>query len=163
LEGNYIQWLNDEDVCKYNSHHVFPYQRENAVSYIKGVVNSQTALVLAIILQKGDTHIGNVALQDINYISRSAEFTIILGEKKYWGKGYAKESSLLITRHGFLALNLHRIYCGTSSENKGMQRLAACLGMSEEGRRRDALYKDGRYVDIIEYGVLRDEFFRKNR
>lgn len=30
--------------------------------------------------------------------------------------------------------------------------------MVEEGRRREALFKNGQYVDIMEYGVLRDEF-----
>lgn len=124
LESNYIQWLNDEEVCKYNSHHVFPYYRENAEQYIKDTFNSRKALVLGIILIDNDLHIGNIALQDINYINRSAEFAILMGDKDYWGKGYSKEAAFLIIQHGFMALNLHRIYCGTSSDNLPMQKLA---------------------------------------
>ena len=30
--------------------------------------------------------------------------------------------------------------------------------MREEGLRREAIYKNGRYLDIVEYGVLRHEF-----
>ena len=41
-----------------------------------------------------------------------------------------------------------------------MRKLAAYLGMKEEGQRRQARYKLGRYVDVVEFGLLRDEFFQ---
>ena len=63
--------------------------------------------------------------------------------------------------HGFLALNLHRIACGTFADNRAMLRLAAYLGMHEEGRRREAAFKAGRYIDVIEFGVLDNEFREK--
>lgn len=161
LEGNYVQWLNDAEVCRHNSHHVFPYSRERAAAYIRSACDSQTALVLAIILKEQDEHIGNISLQNINYVNSSAEFAILLGEKAHWGKGYAKEAAMLLLQHGFMELNLHRIYCATSADNVSMQHLAECLGMVEEGRRREALFKRGKYVDAIEYGVLASEFLNK--
>ena len=161
LEGNYINWFNDEQVCQNNSHHVFPYFREKAIAYINWSRNDKDALVLAIIMRGNNQHIGNVALQNIDYFSRSAEFAIVIGEKSCWGKGYSKESSLLIVTHGFMEMNLNRIYCGTSVDNIPMQRLAVSLGMKEEGRREEALYKHGKYVDIIEYGALKDGFSNK--
>jgi RimJ/RimL family protein N-acetyltransferase len=39
-----------------------------------------------------------------------------------------------------------------------MQRLAKKLGMLEEGCRRSYFYLDGRWVDMIEYGILQNEF-----
>lgn len=80
------------------------------------------------------------------------------GDKTCWGKGYGKEAARLICEHGFQALNLHRISCGTLDNNTAMSKLAESLGMVEEGRRRQAAYKHGRYVDIIEYGVLKSEY-----
>lgn len=161
LKGNYIQWLNDTEICKYNSHHIFPYYKENAEDYIKNTINDKYRLVLGIVLKENDFHIGNISLQSINYINRSAEFAILLGEKDFWGKGYSREASFLILQHGFMELNLNRIYCGTSAENIPLQKLALSLGMSEEGRRRQAMFKNGKYVDVIEYGILRDEYLNK--
>lgn len=158
LDGNYINWFNNAEVCLYNSHHVYPYSREKATQYISAVQNSKDNLILAIITKSNNKHIGNISLQNINLVSRSAEYAIILGEKEYWGKGIAKEASILILKHSFEELNLHRIYCGTSENNKAMQKLASSLGMKEEGRRKEALYKTGKYVDIIEYGLLRKDF-----
>ena len=158
LSGGYVSWLNDTEVCQYNSHHVFPYSVENVRSYIRESSQAKNALVLAIILKQSNRHIGNISLQNINYINRSAEFAVLLGDKKYWGKGIAKEASRLIVEHGFKELNLNRIYCGTSADNIVMQRLARFLGMSKEGVRRQALYKHGRFVNIIEYGLLKAGF-----
>ena len=158
VEGNYVQWFNDEEVCKFNSHHIFAYSKEAAMDYIKKSGTSRDSIILAIVLKKNDKHIGNIALQKIDFISRSAELAIILGEKDYWGQGYSKEAGILFLKHAFFSINLHRVFCGTSSENLAMQKLACYLGMVEEGRRRQALFKNGKFVDIYEYGVLKKEF-----
>jgi RimJ/RimL family protein N-acetyltransferase len=157
-QGPYARWLNDEEVCRGNSHHRFPFTREAALSYILETRQSKEDLVLAIILRSGERHIGNIALQNTHPITRSAEFAILLGEKDCWGKGYAKEAARLLFDHGFGTLNLNRIECGTFDDNVAMKRLALSLGMKEEGRRRQAAFKNNRYVDVIEYGVLRSEY-----
>ena len=157
-EESYPHWLNDPEVCKYNSHYKFPYTRERALDYIRHANSTKNALILAVVDKSNDRHIGNVALQEIDYISRNAEFAIIIGDKEYWGKGFGSEAASLIIDHGFRELNLHRIYCGTSEKNIGMQNLAMKIGMKQEGRRRQAILTDGELVDLIEYGVLRDEF-----
>lgn len=161
LEGSHIQWMNDNEVCKYNSHHTFPYCIDDAESYIKNISNDKSAIKLAVVLKEDDLHIGNISLQNINYINRNAELAILLGEKDYWGKGYSKEATLLLIKHGFMAMNLYRVYCATSSNNIPMQKLAIYLGMTEEGRRREAMFKNGKHIDIVEYGILRDEFINK--
>ena len=158
LNGNYIKWLNDSQVCRYNSHHRFPYDKEKGRTYIKYTQNTKDALVLAVILKENSSHVGNISLQAIDYINRNAEYAILIGDKDCWGKGYAKEASMIILEHGFMELNLHRIYCGTSSKNKGMQKLAVSLGMTQEGRRKEAIYKNGKFLDMVEYGLLKARF-----
>lgn len=157
-EGPYKNWFNDAEVCSGNAHHVFPYTPQAALEYIQFAHQTREHLILAIVTWKEHRHVGNIALQHIHPIYRSAEFTIVIGEKSVWGQGIGKEAGKLLCDHGFKALNLHRIYCGTFENNIAMQRLAHYLGMKQEGIRRQAAYKDGRYLDIIEYGVLRDEY-----
>ncbi|MFA6279074.1 MAG: GNAT family protein [Candidatus Paceibacterota bacterium] len=157
VEGTYVDWFNDAEICQFNSHHTYPYNRELAAKYVSDAQKQKNMLVLAIVTKDGK-HIGNVSLQEIDYISRNAEYAIIIGDKDYWGRGIGEESSRLLFTHGFKALNLHRVYCGTSAFNVPMQKLAILLGMKEEGRRRETLYKNGEYVDIIEYGLLKKDF-----
>lgn len=158
INNNYIHWFDDSEVCKMNSHHRFPNSEESMIKYIESVNNSNNQLVLAIIDKNDKDHIGNVSLQNINYINRSAEFAIIIGEKKYWGKGIGKECGKLIIKHGFSELNLHRIYCGTLSKNNGMINLAETLGFKKEGIRHEAEFKNNIYFDIIEFGLLKKEW-----
>lgn len=157
LTGNYLQWFNDPEVCAFNSHAIFPNNMEKMQDYFDSLKDTNISVVLAIITKKEDIHIGNISLQNIDWVSRSAEFAIILGEKDYWKQGLAYEASKLILNYAFERLNLNRIYCGTSSENIGMRKLAEKLNMKKEGVRRSAMYKMNKYVDIIEYGLLRDE------
>ncbi len=56
--------------------------------------------------------------------------------------------------YGFNVLKLHRIHCGTSEANTPMQHLALSLGMELEGRRKEAMKKNGQFYDVLEYGIL---------
>lgn len=160
LSGGYPSWFNDPEVTRFNSHGRFPKTPQEMEDYYRSVTRSSDNLVLAIIEKSSGLHIGNISLQKIQWTDRSAEYAIVLGERSSWGKGYGKEASDLILAHGFLELNLHRIYCGTSANNEGMKKLAAHMGMKEEGRRRDAIFKHGKYQDILEYGLLREEYLK---
>jgi ribosomal-protein-alanine N-acetyltransferase len=157
-DGNYLGWFNDAEVCAENSHHRFPSTRESLVKYVQAVESSPDDFVMAIVAVQGDVHIGNIALQSIDHVNRSAEYAIVLGEKDYWRGGYGREASYLLIRHGFDQLNLQRIYLGTPENNASMRRLAESLGMQEEGRQRRAFFKNGSYEDLILYGLLSEEF-----
>lgn len=161
LTMEYVSWLNDTEVCEFNSHAVFPYTKEKMNAYYQHLQQSQASnIVLAIIDNNNQTHIGNISLQGINWVDRNAEYAILLGNKTYWGKGVAAEASILMCEFGFSRLNLHRIYCGTSSKNIGMQKLATKMNMKQEGIRKEAIFKNGEYLDIIEYGVLKNDFLK---
>lgn len=154
-DGNYPNWLNDSEVCRYNSHGDILYTKEMAQEYIKGTLNSFTCKVFAICLNEKNQHIGNISLQSISTKNQSAEFAILMGEKSFWGQGYAKEASDILVDYGLNILNLHRIYCGTSEANKPMQTLALAIGMKQEGKREDALFKNDEFHDVYEYGLVK--------
>lgn len=153
----YIDWLNDAEVCHGNDHHRWPYGITRAKEYIASAETSRTDLILAIETLDTREHIGNIALQNIDSTHRSAEFSILIGNKTSWAKGYGREAGGLLVRHGFRELNLQRIGCGTPDYNQGMIRLALALGMKEEGRRRGAFFKHGEYHDIVLFAVLSHE------
>jgi RimJ/RimL family protein N-acetyltransferase len=156
LEGPYMSWFEDQEVCRYNSHGKFLKTSEHFKDFFRQL-NQENRLVWAICHQS-DGHIGNVSLQEISFINRSAEFAILLGDKRHWGKGVGTAAGRALICHGFTKLNLERIHCATAATNESMRKLAKCLGMAQEGCRRRALYLDGEWVDAIEYGLLKSEF-----
>lgn len=158
VNGPYANWLNDPEVCRYNSHARFPVSRTDLLRYVKSSKVNSSLLVFAICTKRTGRHIGNISLQNINYIDRSAEIAIIIGEKQYWHKGVGGEAWDLVLKYGFEILNLHRVYCGLVASNAPMLKLARKFGMKLEGRRRQAFFKNGHYDDILEFGILEQEY-----
>ena len=150
-DGAYPLWFEDQDVCAYNSHGKYFRTKEYFRHFIRNL-NSEKMLVWAI-CHVQDGHIGNVALQNISHINRNAEFAIILGDCRHWGKGVGRVASKAIIEHGFKKLNLRKIYCATAATNAGMRKLAANLGMNEEGVQKEHLFLSGEWVDLIIYGI----------
>jgi [ribosomal protein S5]-alanine N-acetyltransferase len=156
LAGPYPSWFEDQEVCKYNSHGKLFRNAQWFRDFYDGL-NREDQVVWAI-CHEDDGHIGNVSLQSISAINRNAEYGILIGNCKHWGKSVGLSASRAMLRHGFEKLNLERIYCATASDNLGMQRLALRMGMVEEGRRRKHLFLEGGWQDMVEYGLLRDDF-----
>jgi [ribosomal protein S5]-alanine N-acetyltransferase len=158
LTGRYFSWLNDPETCRFNAHGRFPNGEILMEEYLKKVTTSASDLVLAVVDLSTELHVGNISLQNISWIDRSAEYAILLGDSEHRGRGLAKEASDLILAHGFNQLNLRRIYCGTAEDNVPMQKLAHYMGMQPEGRRRQAMFKNNSYKDVLEFGILKEEF-----
>ena len=156
--GNYPEWLNNEETCQFLEQHVYPYSKESAYEYIQALQTRQDMIMLAIVNKEDDTHIGNITLGSISNLHRSAEFSLLIGEKSHKQKGLAKEASFLLLKHGFNTMNLNRIWCGTMQNNISMQKLALSLGMQKEGLKREEVFKNGRYYDTFQYSILREEF-----
>jgi len=154
VKDSYVGWFNDPEVCKYNGHGEVLYTLELGREYATRVRTSETDAVFAVIEKESGRHVGNISLQKIDLRNRSAEYAIIIGEKDVWGKGIAHESSELLIEYGFRELGLHRIYCGTSVLNIPMQKLAASLSFVQEGLLKDAMNKNGEFVDLVLYGLL---------
>ncbi len=156
LDGPYTLWFEDQDVCRYNSHAKFFKTKTHFREYLSEL-NREDRVVWAI-CHAHDGHVGNVSLQDISLIDRAAEFAIVIGDKRHWGRNVGLLAGRALLRHGFSKLNLERISCGTAATNEGMKKLAIALGMTHEGTRRRAQFLEGARVDVLEYGILRKEF-----
>ena len=154
LTQTYVDWFNNPSICKYNSHHRFANSFAKTQDYIEMAIRSKENLILAIHHKTSHQHIGNISLQNINFIDSNAELAILIGESSHHSKGIGYQAAKLIIQHGFTALNLHRIYCGTSIENIPMQKLASKLNFQQEGISKQALFKNSHFIDIIHYGYI---------
>jgi len=102
--------------------------------------------------------IGNCGFHNIDWRSRAAEVGIFIGEKSLWNKGYGTEAMQLLLKHGFQTLNLNRIALEVYENNPRAVRSYEKVGFVHEGRKRQGMYKDGKYIDILLMSVLRSEW-----
>lgn len=158
LEGDWYAWFNDSEVTKYQNKKIFPNTREKQKAYYHSIQNSSQDVVFAIVETASALHIGNVGLHHIDWVHRSAELGIVIGEKKFWGKSYGKQAWRMITRYGFYVLNLHRISAVVMEKNTASQQCAEAAGFTRDGRVRDMFFKNGAYENAFYYNILRQDF-----
>jgi len=155
LEGNYYQWLNDQEVTRWMQNGIFPNSAESMLEYHQYMVGSRTDMNLAIVLKEDDRHIGNISLGALNQMFRSAEIGILIGEKDTWGRGYGSEAIALLAGHAFQRMNLNRLGAGAVAENIGCIRAFEKAGFVREGISRQAYFCEGEYRDCVHVGLLR--------
>ena len=148
----YEKWMLDQDVTEHNSHGLFKKSKQEIESWLDECENSKSSIHFAI--YKSDEWIGMISLQKIDYINSSAEIAIYIGEKKYWGRGYAKVAVKTAVKHAVLKLCLRRVWSGTAETNIGMQKVFDSLKFKHEGTFKHAMYLDGLFVDVYAYGYV---------
>ena len=78
--------------------------------------------------------------------------------RRYQGQGFGSEAVKWVLRWGFHYAQLHRIELAAFEYNKGAVKLYERLGFVPEGRKRDFLWFEGRYWDLIMLGMLEGEW-----
>lgn len=148
ITERYLEWFQDQEVCKYNSHGKMSNKNSLTAS------NPDNTIVWAVCTEY-DELIGKAVL-NINWINRNAEFTCIFGEKDYWGEGYCTQVLKWIIKHGFNKLNLHKIWLGTAGSNIGMNKAAEKAGMHLQYILDQELFIEGQYQSINRWCVYND-------
>ncbi len=158
LEGDYYQWLNDQEVTRWMQNGIFPNSAESMLDYYQSVTSSRTDMLLAIITKDEERHIGNIGLSHLNQLFRSAEIGILIGDKNSWGKDYGTEAISTMAGHAFRRMNLNRVYAGAVADNIGCIKAFEKAGFIQEGISRQAYYCEGEYRDCINLSLIRNEW-----
>lgn len=115
-------------------------------------------LVLAMSDRESGRLVGAIGLT-LQSEHKSAEMGYWIGHRD-WNRGYCTEAARAIVDYGFGTLDLHRIYAHHFARNVASGRVLEKVGMRHEGVLRDAFLKWGRFEDIRQLSILRDEWER---
>lgn len=108
-------------------------------------------------IEKDNSLIGEAGYKNIKWINRKAELNIVI-KKDFRNKGYGREVLTEMINYGFKILNFHRLEAEVYEYNKASITLVENLGFAVEGKLREAKYNNGKYHDIIRYGLLKNEW-----
>jgi RimJ/RimL family protein N-acetyltransferase len=158
IDGPYHEWINVQEADVFTEHAQFPHSRDDLESYLKSRNEGSGHIWLAIVDKAANRHVGNIELAGIDWVHGKATYSIIVGDESAQGKGFGFEASVMLLRHAFGKLNLHRVELGVHENNIPAVKLYRKLGFVEEGRLRQAFRRDGKYHDMIIMGLLSDEF-----
>lgn len=105
-----------------------------------------------------DRLLGDMTLSVVDWGSRNAFMGIGIGAREFWGKGYGSDAIELLLRYAFTELNLRRVSLNVFEFNERAIRSYEKVGFRLEGRERQVMQREGRRWDIIDMGILREEW-----
>ena len=154
----YINWLNDNETNQYLESRWSKHDISSVKNFVASINNSEHSYIFAII--HNTKHIGNIKIGPIDYLYKFADIGYLIGEKSYWGKGYATEAIGLILKFAFETLKLHRVEAGAYEQNIGSQKALIKNGFVQEGifRKRKFLKTHDMYCDSYKYSILKEEW-----
>lgn len=135
-----------------------PYTRDHALAWLGTIETSRregrAGHDFAICLKESGKFIGVIGLSPFNrHDETEAGYWL---DRTYWGQGYMTESLKRVIEFA-LTQGVHRIIARHFSWNKASGRVMEKAGMKQEGVLRQAVKKDGAYLDLVCYGILKDE------
>ena len=99
-------------------------------------------------------------LYNIDWISRTAYYGILIGITNRQGKGIGCEATHIICRYAFEALNIRKICLEVVSFNLEAKKLYEKVGFKIEGRLKKQIYLDHQFYDLIIMGLFKDRYYK---
>lgn len=158
--STYHDWRNDIEVMQSTSPQLDIYTLEETEQFISMIASQSNAKGYMIEYKETKKTVGIVSLINIDYKNRSAECIIDIGSKDMWGKGIGTDAMSLILEFAFSELNLHRVYLQVFDFNKRAINLYEKIGFTHDGKFREALYRTGKWHDIVIMSILKNEYYK---
>jgi RimJ/RimL family protein N-acetyltransferase len=147
-----LTWMSDPEIRYLSLMEELPQNRSKAGELFEKM--NKEAIPFAICLND-DRLIGMLRLA---LHLRNATIGITIGDRAYWSRGYGTEATRLALDYCFNTLNLHRVELWVFEYNDRAINCYKKLGFRKEGTGREAVYKNGRYVNVVNMGILKKEW-----
>jgi RimJ/RimL family protein N-acetyltransferase len=154
----FLRWYSDPEVARLTRYQSGPLSHDEIQRFFYGRIMGTDFLAMAIHVRETDRLIGTCAFSQLDGDNGSTLFHITIGERDCWGQGYGSEATNLMLAHAFRQLALHRVALTVFEFNPRAIRAYKKCGFVEEGRARDAIFRDGRFWDEIHMSVLDHEW-----
>jgi len=144
-------WRNNLELVKLTQGIRFPKTLEMDKAWFDRALNdtTNTNIYFGIDEIESKDFIGLFQLINIDYISRTAIWGYVIGEKNKQKLGYGTIAGQLILNYAFNVLNLRKIYSYNLVGNEGTLKMQKKLGFGQEGMLKEHLYFGGEYHDVI--------------
>lgn len=145
-----LQWRNKPQFRLYFREFRELNQTNQKAWFDKYVMQDPNTQMFAIVELATNELIGACGLCYIDWINRSADFSIYIGKDDlYIDDYYAIEAAKLMVQYGFEELNLHRLWAEIYSIDEKKQIFFNELGFIQEGVFKETHWTEGKWVDSV--------------
>ena len=155
LTTNYLCWLHDDEVNQYLESRFQEQSMDTIYAYWKQHHNDLNSPWFAIVDRDLDKHIGNIKLGPIDWVHERGEISLFIGEKSYWGKGYASEAINALKTWAFREIGIQKLTAGIYTSNIASRKAFEKAGFTIEGTLRSEKKSSCGRVDLWIMGLPR--------
>lgn len=156
---NMFRWMCDPSV----SHNLGLREEpslEKTITWIKNALNDSLIKPYAVLFC--ESHVGNIILDRLDHYLETARLSVYIGESSARRKGVGSSGIYLTLLEGFNRLDLYKIWLTVHEHNHPALNLYRKLGFHLEGRLRDEFWLNGKRIDTLYFGMLKDDFEKLN-
>ena len=157
------KWRNDKELIDCLGAPFRFINMETDEKWFNSYMQNRNSAIRCSIISENDEFIGLISLTSIDSINKSAELHIMIGNKNYHGKGAGTFAVNSMLKHAFENLNLNKVELSVLENNNKAIALYEKCGFVYEGKRRQAVYKDNKYLDLYLYSILKEESLWKSK
>lgn len=151
----FVRWYADREIAEMLRHDLEPLTPVQSRGYFDTIILPMSARghCWAIHDHATGALIGSTALTDVNQVSHSALFRIVIGEKSCWGAGRGTEATRLVVAEAFERLGLTRIRLEVFAENERARRAYRRVGFRETGEHTEWVPGKRRQLHVVEMEI----------
>lgn len=151
------QWANDPDLRSKVVDWSPPVSAEEQRRWFEAAREDSSTRRYIIQRSQGE-RVGMAGLWKIDLQARSAELGLKIGLPAARSRGLGTDTVQTLVRLAFEELELHRLWARILANNVSSLRLfIEKCGWKEEGRLRQAAFRDGAHIDVVMVALLREE------
>ena len=154
----FTEWMNDFEVTDYTGRTGQITTLVGEKEWLENAAKDSDNRNFNIVDIENDKLVGTVGLENFNWINRSAELGIFIGDEDYRSNGYGAEAIRLVLEYGFKYLNLHSIRLDLLSANERAHKCYLKCGFKDAGGSREEIFLNGKYYDRLHMDILENEF-----
>ena len=151
-------WRNDKELIDYLGAPFRYINEEVDVLWFENYMKNRSTSVRCAIVDDDDKILGLISLMSIDYLNQSAVLHIMIGNSNNHNKGIGTFAVEEILNHAFNNLNLHRVELSVLDSNDRAKHVYEKVGFICEGKKRRAVFKNGDFVDLVLYSILKEDF-----
>jgi len=159
VTDEYIEWFRDGVVTEFLDSRDL--SKEDVISYMVDGANLRLHFMYGIFDKESCTHIGNVKVGPIDWNHLVSDLVCVIGDKKFWGKGLAKEAILLGNRVAFNVHGMRKVSGGIASGNVGSIKAYTGADWVVEATMKGHHLIDGEPQDRVVVSCFNPAFFPK--
>tara|TARA_B110001452_G_C15228160_1_gene425615 strand:- start:615 stop:1172 length:558 start_codon:yes stop_codon:yes gene_type:complete len=158
------EWRNNIEIIKMTQGIRFPKTFEMDKDWFDYTLNDKSNRHIYFGIDKLDNNefVGIIQLNNIDYISGTANWGFIVGDKKNRGNNVSVEAPTLLFNYAFKVLNLKKLLGYTISLNRATFFMLLTIGnFKHEGTLKKQVFFDDKYHDVLIHSMFKEDFVKK--